>query len=118
MHTVFHRDKTKDAHPESCCSPEKGGQPLPWFEHRKNVPQFAEPIEPSFGPDCGKGAKSLVELLVSKDILLIAHEVEVGGTVFENLKLGVGEPFKKLRSVFHYLGSSILLFHVWFMQLF
>uniref|UniRef100_A0A4X1SXB0 Gametogenetin-binding protein 2 n=2 Tax=Sus scrofa TaxID=9823 RepID=A0A4X1SXB0_PIG len=63
MHTVFHRDKTKDAHPESCCSSEKGGQPLPWFEHRKNVPQFAEPTETSFGPDSGKGAKSLVELL-------------------------------------------------------
>ena len=66
VHTVFHRDKTKDAHPESCCSSEKGGQPLPWFEHRKNVPQFAEPTETSFGPDSGKGAKSLVELLVSK----------------------------------------------------
>lgn len=63
VHTVFHRDKTKDAHPESCCSSEKGGQPLPWFEHRKNVPQFAEPTETSFGPDSGKGAKSLVELL-------------------------------------------------------
>uniref|UniRef100_A0A5F9DD10 Gametogenetin-binding protein 2 n=1 Tax=Oryctolagus cuniculus TaxID=9986 RepID=A0A5F9DD10_RABIT len=63
VHTVFHRDKTKDAHPESCCSSEKGGQPLPWFEHRKNVPQFAEPAETSFGPDSGKGAKSLVELL-------------------------------------------------------
>ncbi|KAF3816714.1 hypothetical protein GH733_014062, partial [Mirounga leonina] len=63
VHTVFHRDKTKDAHPESCCSSEKGGQPLPWFEHRKNVPQFAESTEPSFGPDSGKGAKSLVELL-------------------------------------------------------
>ncbi|XP_012868828.1 PREDICTED: gametogenetin-binding protein 2 isoform X1 [Dipodomys ordii] len=54
VHTVFHRDKTKDAHPESCCSTEKGGQPLPWF---------AEPTETSFGPDSGKGAKSLVELL-------------------------------------------------------
>ncbi|KAM4843953.1 gametogenetin-binding protein 2 isoform 4-T4 [Thomomys bottae] len=54
VHTVFHRDKTKDAHPESCCSTEKGGQPLPWF---------AEPTEASFGPDSGKGAKSLVELL-------------------------------------------------------
>ncbi|XP_077898505.1 gametogenetin-binding protein 2 isoform X7 [Ictidomys tridecemlineatus] len=63
VHTVFHRDKTKDAHPESCCSAEKGGQPLPWFEHRKNVPQFAEPTEMLFGPDSGKGAKSLVELL-------------------------------------------------------
>ncbi|MEJ1272293.1 gametogenetin binding protein 2 [Cricetulus griseus] len=63
MHTVFHRDKTKDAHPESCCSTEKGGQPLPWFEHRKNVPQFTEPTEMPFGPDSGKGAKSLVELL-------------------------------------------------------
>ncbi|XP_023612606.1 gametogenetin-binding protein 2 isoform X5 [Myotis lucifugus] len=63
VHTLFHRDKTKDAHPESCCSSEKGGQPLPWFEHRKNVPQFAEPTEMSFGPDSGKGAKSLVELL-------------------------------------------------------
>uniref|UniRef100_G3U273 Gametogenetin-binding protein 2 n=1 Tax=Loxodonta africana TaxID=9785 RepID=G3U273_LOXAF len=63
VHTVFHRDKTKDAHPESCCSSEKAGQPLPWFEHRKNVPQFAEPTETSFGPDSGKGAKSLVELL-------------------------------------------------------
>lgn len=63
MHTVFHRDKTKDAHPESCCSTEKGGQPLPWFEHRKSVPQFTEPTEMSFGPDSGKGAKSLVELL-------------------------------------------------------
>ncbi|XP_037019566.1 gametogenetin-binding protein 2 isoform X1 [Artibeus jamaicensis] len=63
VHTVFHRDKTKDAHPESCCSSEKSGQPLPWFEHRKNVPQFAEPTETSFGPDSGKGAKSLVELL-------------------------------------------------------
>lgn len=66
VHTVFHRDKTKDVHPESCCSSEKDGQPLPWFEHRKNVPQFAEPTETSFGPDSGKGAKSLVELLVSK----------------------------------------------------
>lgn len=63
VHTVFHRDKTKDTHPESCCSSEKGGQPLPWFEHRKNVPQFAEPTETLFGPDSGKGAKSLVELL-------------------------------------------------------
>ncbi|XP_017395218.1 gametogenetin-binding protein 2 [Cebus imitator] len=63
MHTVFHRDKTKDAHPESCCSSEKGGQPLPWFEHRKNVPQLAESTETLFGPDSGKGAKSLVELL-------------------------------------------------------
>ncbi|XP_048223046.1 gametogenetin-binding protein 2 isoform X4 [Perognathus longimembris pacificus] len=54
VHTVFHRDKTKDAHPESCCSTEKDGQPLPWF---------AEPTETSFGPDSGKGAKSLVELL-------------------------------------------------------
>lgn len=66
VHTVFHRDKTKDTHPESCCTSEKGGQPLPWFEHRKNVPQFAEHTETSFGPDSGKGAKSLVELLVSK----------------------------------------------------
>ncbi|XP_028354488.1 gametogenetin-binding protein 2 isoform X6 [Physeter macrocephalus] len=63
VHTVFHRDKTKDTHPESCCSSEKGGQPLPWFEHRKNVPQFAEHTETAFGPDSGKGAKSLVELL-------------------------------------------------------
>lgn len=65
MHTVFHRDKTKDAHPENCCSAEKGGQPLSWFDHRKNVPQFTEPTEMSFVPDSGKGAKSLVELLVS-----------------------------------------------------
>ncbi|XP_078012234.1 gametogenetin-binding protein 2 isoform X6 [Phascolarctos cinereus] len=63
VHTVFHRDKTKDSHAENCCSSEKGGQPLPWFEHRKNVPQFAEPAEVSLGPDSGKGAKSLVELL-------------------------------------------------------
>ncbi|XP_051850052.1 gametogenetin-binding protein 2 isoform X4 [Sminthopsis crassicaudata] len=63
VHTVFHRDKTKDSHAENCCSSEKGGQPLPWFEHRKNVPQFAEPAEASLGPDSGKGAKSLVELL-------------------------------------------------------
>ncbi|XP_056672426.1 gametogenetin-binding protein 2 isoform X4 [Monodelphis domestica] len=63
VHTVFHRDKTKDSHAENCCSSEKGGQPLPWFEHRKNIPQFAEPAETSLGPDSGKGAKSLVELL-------------------------------------------------------
>ncbi|XP_068934236.1 gametogenetin-binding protein 2 isoform X3 [Petaurus breviceps papuanus] len=63
VHTVFHRDKTKDSHAENCCSSEKGGQPLPWFEHRKNAPQFAEPAEASLGPDSGKGAKSLVELL-------------------------------------------------------
>ncbi|XP_006899523.1 PREDICTED: gametogenetin-binding protein 2 [Elephantulus edwardii] len=56
VHTVFHRDKTKDAHPESYYSSEKGGQPLAWLEHRKNVPQCAE-------PESGKGAKSLVELL-------------------------------------------------------
>ncbi|XP_072503037.1 gametogenetin-binding protein 2 isoform X8 [Notamacropus eugenii] len=63
VHTVFHRDKTKDSHAENCCSSEKGGQPLPWFEHRKNIPQFVEPAEASLGPDSGKGAKSLVELL-------------------------------------------------------
>lgn len=73
MHTVFHRDKTKDAHPESCCSTEKGGQPLPWFEHRKNVPQFTEPTEMPFGPDSGKGAKSLVELLVSSSRYLTVN---------------------------------------------
>lgn len=63
VHTVFHRDKTKDVHAESCCGSEKGGQPLPWFEHRKNVPQLVESTETPFGPDSGKGAKSLVELL-------------------------------------------------------
>ncbi|KAM6163456.1 gametogenetin-binding protein 2 isoform 4-T4 [Rhynchocyon petersi] len=56
VHTVFHRDKTKDVHPESYYSSEKGGHPLAWLEHRKNVSQCAE-------PDSGKGAKSLVELL-------------------------------------------------------
>lgn len=73
MHTVFHRDKTKDAHPESWCSTEKGGQPLPWFEHRKNAPQFTEPAEMPFGPDSGKGAKSLVELLVSSSRYLTMY---------------------------------------------
>ncbi|NXU31449.1 GGNB2 protein, partial [Thalassarche chlororhynchos] len=63
MHTEFHRDKTKDTHAESCCSSEKSGQQLPWFEHMKNVSQFAEPTEMSLVPDTGKGAKSLVELL-------------------------------------------------------
>lgn len=65
MHTEFHRDKTKDTHAESCCSSEKSVQQLPWFEHMKNVSQFAEPTEMSLVPDTGKGAKSLVELLVS-----------------------------------------------------
>lgn len=64
-HTEFHRDKTKDTHAESCCSADKSGQQLPWFEHMKNVSQFAEPTEMSLVPDTGKGAKSLVELLVS-----------------------------------------------------
>ncbi|XP_068765745.1 gametogenetin-binding protein 2 isoform X2 [Struthio camelus] len=63
IHTEFHRDKTKDMHAESCCSSEKSGQQLPWFEHMKNVSQFAEPTEMSLVPDTGKGAKSLVELL-------------------------------------------------------
>ncbi|XP_071882273.1 gametogenetin-binding protein 2 isoform X1 [Anas platyrhynchos] len=63
MHTEFHRDKTKDTHAESCCSSEKNVQQLPWFEHMKNVSQFAEPTEMSLVPDTGKGAKSLVELL-------------------------------------------------------
>ncbi|XP_027554585.1 gametogenetin-binding protein 2 isoform X2 [Pipra filicauda] len=62
-HTEFHRDKTKDTHAESCCSADKSGQQLPWFEHMKNVSQFAEPTEMSLVPDTGKGAKSLVELL-------------------------------------------------------
>ncbi|XP_017677206.1 PREDICTED: gametogenetin-binding protein 2 isoform X2 [Lepidothrix coronata] len=62
-HTEFHRDKTKDSHAESCCSADKSGQQLPWFEHMKNVSQFAEPTEMSLVPDTGKGAKSLVELL-------------------------------------------------------
>ncbi|XP_028938046.1 gametogenetin-binding protein 2 isoform X2 [Ornithorhynchus anatinus] len=63
VHTVFHRDKTKDLHAESCCGSDKNGQQLPWFEHRKNGPQFPEPAETSVIPDSGKGAKSLVELL-------------------------------------------------------
>lgn len=70
-HTEFHRDKTKDTHAESCCSADKSGQQLPWFEHMKNVSQFAEPTEMSLVPDTGKGAKSLVELLVSNRCLWI-----------------------------------------------
>ncbi|PNI47487.1 GGNBP2 isoform 9, partial [Pan troglodytes] len=85
MHTVFHRDKTKDTHPESCCSSEKGGQPLPWFEHRKNVPQFAEPTETLFGPDSGKGAKSLVELLVSIPCGLTVHNCLGTGWMWEGI---------------------------------
>ncbi|XP_065428886.1 gametogenetin-binding protein 2 isoform X9 [Chrysemys picta bellii] len=61
--TEFHLDKTKDTHAESCCNSEKNGQQLPWFDHRKNVSQFAESTETSLVPDSGKGAKSLVELL-------------------------------------------------------
>ncbi|XP_039363196.1 gametogenetin-binding protein 2 isoform X1 [Mauremys reevesii] len=61
--TEFHLDKTKDTHAESCCNSEKNEQQLPWFDHRKNVSQFAESTETSLVPDSGKGAKSLVELL-------------------------------------------------------
>ncbi|XP_059573717.1 gametogenetin-binding protein 2 isoform X2 [Alligator mississippiensis] len=63
VRTEFHRDKTKDTHAESCCSSEKNGQQLPWFEHRKNMSLFVEPTEPAPAPESGKGAKSLVELL-------------------------------------------------------
>jgi hypothetical protein len=105
---VFHRDKTKDAHPESCCSTEKGGQPLPWFEHRKNVPQFAEPTETLLGPDSGKGAKSLVELLVSNLCLTVDE-----GMIFEGFRWGVERLLRKLIPL--YLGDfiSVLLLLVY-----
>ncbi|XP_054857292.1 gametogenetin-binding protein 2 isoform X2 [Eublepharis macularius] len=59
----FLRDKTKDPHAELCCRAEKGGQPVPWLEHRKTAALCAEPPEAAPVPDSGKGAKSLVELL-------------------------------------------------------
>ncbi|XP_048338732.1 gametogenetin-binding protein 2 [Sphaerodactylus townsendi] len=59
----FHRDKTKDLRSEPCCRAEKGGQSVPWLEHRKAAVLCAEPPEAAPGPDSGKGAKSLVELL-------------------------------------------------------
>lgn len=65
QHTEFHRDKTKDSHGENCCRAEKGGQPVSWLEHRKSALLCAEPPEATCAIESGKGAKSLVELLVS-----------------------------------------------------
>nr|XP_056721132.1 gametogenetin-binding protein 2 isoform X2 [Euleptes europaea] len=59
----FHRDKTKDPCSEPCCRAEKGGQPVPWLDHRKAAVVCAEPPEVGPVPNSGKGAKSLVELL-------------------------------------------------------
>ncbi|XP_005986888.1 gametogenetin-binding protein 2 isoform X1 [Latimeria chalumnae] len=61
VHGEFHHEKTKEQKVESCCNLlENSGQPSPWSENRKNVPQFPEP---SLIADWGRGAKSLMELL-------------------------------------------------------
>lgn len=70
MYIVFYCDKIKDIYFESCCSFEKGGQLLFWFEYRKNVLQFVEFIEMLFGFDFGKGVKSLVEFFDEFECIL------------------------------------------------
>lgn len=70
LHTEFYRAKIKDPHTPICYRAEKGEQPVPWLEPRAMALLCAEPPEGATVPDSGKGAKSLVELLVSNGHLL------------------------------------------------